>query len=137
MFLHQGASGQGVVAASAADHGSYIISPLVHHIPSGIPVIQALTHQENRSLPVAGAPFWTDRRWLCPDPNCDYVTHCESKLKMHFRRHTGEKPFVCLYCSFRSAQKGNLNVHIRKYHSSSISPSLSLKQDSPISDYQY
>ncbi|XP_066966991.1 zinc finger and BTB domain-containing protein 14-like isoform X2 [Macrobrachium rosenbergii] len=56
------------------------------------------------------------REWRCMFPECGYVTDRESWLKQHFRKHTGERPFVCPYCSFRSAQRGNLNVHIKRVH---------------------
>ncbi|XP_068248106.1 zinc finger and BTB domain-containing protein 49-like isoform X2 [Palaemon carinicauda] len=56
------------------------------------------------------------REWRCMFPECGYVTDRESWLKQHFRKHTGERPFSCPYCSFRSAQKGNLNVHVKRVH---------------------
>ncbi|XP_037800436.1 longitudinals lacking protein, isoforms H/M/V-like isoform X2 [Penaeus monodon] len=58
------------------------------------------------------------KQWRCLFPECGYVTDRESWLRQHFRKHTGEKPFSCPYCSFRSAQKGNLNVHIKRVHGS-------------------
>lgn len=56
------------------------------------------------------------REWRCSYPDCGYVTDRESWLKQHYRKHTGEKPFACPLCSFRSAQKGNVNVHIKRVH---------------------
>ncbi|CAL4058722.1 unnamed protein product, partial [Meganyctiphanes norvegica] len=56
------------------------------------------------------------RQWMCLYPGCGYTATRESWLKLHVRRHTGEKPFVCPHCSYRSAQRGNLNVHIKKVH---------------------
>lgn len=34
----------------------------------------------------------------------------------HVRIHSGEKPFACHSCDYRSNQSNNLNLHIRKYH---------------------
>ncbi|XP_069191883.1 zinc finger and BTB domain-containing protein 41 isoform X2 [Procambarus clarkii] len=66
------------------------------------------------------------KEWRCFFPECGYVTDRESWLRQHFRRHTGEKPFPCPYCSFRSAQKGNLNVHVKRVHCAGQLPSSDL-----------
>ncbi|KAF2354876.1 BTB/POZ domain [Trinorchestia longiramus] len=56
------------------------------------------------------------RQLVCSYPNCGYVTDRESWLKTHIRKHTGERPFSCPHCPYRSAQKSNLTVHVKKVH---------------------
>lgn len=50
------------------------------------------------------------------DPNqcvlCHRVLSCQSALKMHYRIHTGERPFKCKVCGRAFTTKGNLKAHI-------------------------
>lgn len=39
-----------------------------------------------------------------------------SKLEIHYRTHTGEKPYPCPYCSYRATQSNNLRAHIVSKH---------------------
>ncbi|XP_071758728.2 zinc finger and BTB domain-containing protein 48 [Centroberyx gerrardi] len=44
-------------------------------------------------------------------PTCDKAFRSKYYLKVHNRRHTGEKPFVCLKCGKRYFRKENLLEH--------------------------
>ncbi|KAL7638621.1 UNVERIFIED_CONTAM: hypothetical protein RMT77_011193 [Armadillidium vulgare] len=57
------------------------------------------------------------RAWQCPYEFCGYFADRGSSLLKHIRKHTGEKPFACSFCSFSSAQKSNLNSHMKIRHS--------------------
>ncbi|XP_063041133.1 sal-like protein 3b [Engraulis encrasicolus] len=49
------------------------------------------------------------------DPNecviCHRVLSCQNALKMHYRIHTGERPFKCKVCGRAFSTKGNLKTH--------------------------
>ncbi|XP_057684747.1 sal-like protein 3b [Corythoichthys intestinalis] len=43
---------------------------------------------------------------------CKRVLSCPSALKMHYRIHTGERPFKCKVCGRAFTTKGNLKTHV-------------------------
>ena len=43
---------------------------------------------------------------------CKRILSCQSALKMHYRTHTGERPFQCSICSRAFSTKGNLKTHM-------------------------
>lgn len=55
-----------------------------------------------------------------PCPHCSYQGWCVSGLQRHILTHTGEKPFQCSACSFKTAGQNNLKVHMQRRHRNSI-----------------
>ena len=52
----------------------------------------------------------------CPWPYCTYSTFRNDHLKIHVRKHTGERPYRCPHCEYRCNQKSQLNGHVAKKH---------------------
>jgi len=48
---------------------------------------------------------------------CQLACRSESALKYHMVCHNGSKPFECEHCQRAFSTKGNLNVHIKRWHS--------------------
>ena len=56
------------------------------------------------------------RPFKCPHPGCNKMYSIESRLQVHYRIHTGSKPFVCQECGKAFNEKGNLKTH-QRFHS--------------------
>ncbi|KAA0710228.1 Sal-like protein 3 MSal [Triplophysa tibetana] len=60
---------------------------------------------------------------------CHRVLSCQSALKMHYRIHTGERPFKCKVCGRAFTTKGNLKTHVGVHRSK---PPLRIQHSCPI-----
>ncbi|KAK7082267.1 hypothetical protein SK128_027458, partial [Halocaridina rubra] len=49
-----------------------------------------------------------------PCPFCGRLFDHKHNFLSHYKTHTGERPYGCPYCSYRTIQRGNLKTHIRK-----------------------
>ena len=47
---------------------------------------------------------------------CSKVFTHKNNFRQHYMTHTGEKPFACTVCSFRSSQKRNVKHHMISRH---------------------
>jgi hypothetical protein len=48
---------------------------------------------------------------------CHRILQSAAHLVRHTRTHTGEKPFACRFCEFRTSRKDQLRLHERRKHS--------------------
>lgn len=49
--------------------------------------------------------------------SCPYHTYKSDHMRDHIMTHTGERPYQCGQCNFRSSRKNSVIVHFRVKHS--------------------
>ena len=47
---------------------------------------------------------------------CPICNKMVSLLDKHIMTHSGEKPYTCNFCDYRTTQSSNLNFHVRQKH---------------------
>ena len=72
------------------------------------------------------------------DPNqcaiCYRTLSCKSALQMHYRTHTGERPFRCKICGRAFTTKGNLKTHMGVHRSK---PPVRMMHQCPVCHKQF
>ena len=72
------------------------------------------------------------------DPNqcviCQRVLSCKSALVMHYRTHTGERPYKCKICQRTFTTKGNLKTHMGVHRAK---PPIRMSHQCPVCHKKY
>ena len=72
------------------------------------------------------------------DPNqcviCQRVLSCKSALVMHYRTHTGERPYKCKICQRTFTTKGNLKTHMGVHRAK---PPMRMSHQCPVCHKKY
>jgi hypothetical protein len=55
-----------------------------------------------------------EKPYACDE--CEYRTGDHNSLRRHKRRHTGTKPYQCDHCAFSSIQSANFRAHMKRKH---------------------
>ncbi|XP_025085896.1 uncharacterized protein LOC112559130 isoform X2 [Pomacea canaliculata] len=60
---------------------------------------------------------------------CEKTFKTKTQLHMHIRTHTGERPFACPQCTYRSTTRGNMRMHLVNRHKMAPEVSRDVMQD--------
>ncbi|CAH8573911.1 unnamed protein product [Schistosoma curassoni] len=65
---------------------------------------------------IAIAMYDSEKKYQCQWPNCQRRFCSEETLNLHYRKHTGEKPFSCALCLYNCYDRSSLNEHYQIHH---------------------
>ncbi|XP_075264821.1 uncharacterized protein LOC142356970 [Convolutriloba macropyga] len=68
------------------------------------------THVNSCVVLIAG-----EKPYVCSWDGCEWRFARSDELTRHMRKHTGQKPFECSYCSRAFSRSDHLNLHIRRH----------------------
>jgi DNA-directed RNA polymerase subunit RPC12/RpoP len=78
--------------------------------------IEELVREATAAAAAASGGDGKNPETVTADPNecvlCHRVLSCRSALQMHYRTHTGERPYRCRLCGRTFTTKGNLKTHM-------------------------
>ena len=58
---------------------------------------------------------------------CEYRTGDHNSLRRHKRKHTGDKPYKCPHCDYASIQSSSFKSHLRSKHPEHVEVTRSLQ----------
>ena len=121
ILLDDGEDSLGEDASLSYDDSIGYNPPPAHVIQPGFqPILPKQPGNEDSSVPTTSstkrqqAAKITKRSVQCE--MCYKILPSRAHLKIHFRVHTGDKPFKCNVCGRGFNQKGNLCRHLTKVH---------------------
>ncbi|CAD5116425.1 DgyrCDS5316 [Dimorphilus gyrociliatus] len=80
------------------------------------PIKKHKSPRRRRSVEEDTVPPLPDDPSVTICPVCEKSWDAHSKLVVHYRVHTGERPYQCPHCSQHFTQKSSLRRHLRRYH---------------------
>ena len=108
--LHAWVPGCAFCVLSASSTGLLNLPTVVEcSIDAGVGFLTGPVHALTVSLRPSRDPSGYFR---CPQLGCGHTTRTAGQIRVHMRKHTGEKPFACRFCDFRCSQSGNLTVSV-------------------------
>ncbi|PIO74897.1 zinc finger, C2H2 type [Teladorsagia circumcincta] len=81
------------------------LDEIIESVVSGVPI-------KKRKIRPSRAPM------LVQCQICGLMLKHASKIRAHIRTHTGDKPYVCMYCNEHFGTSGTLNMHVKRKHTS-------------------